>query len=244
MKTKMLPGILISLALLLFSYSRSFSQTSWTGTTSTNWATVTNWTAGVPLATTDVIIGDANFTGAFQPAISATANAKTLIIGGVVASQLTVAKTLTVKGDININSNGTLINGLASISLTGNWINGGTYTTTSVSSTVIFSGTVQSIGGTVETTFRKLTINAGSVTTLTSNVTCSGASSLLTVSGTLNPNESPTYLVTSDNLTVNSAGVLKVNANLFASNYVISTAFLLNSGSIVEYSAICFPAAS
>lgn len=225
------------LMLFLFTASSAFSQTSWKGVTSTNWATVTNWTAGVPLATTDVIIGDANFTGAYQPAISATAAAKSLTIGGAVASQLTVAKTLTVKGDINITSNGSLINGAASITLTGSWINDGSYTTTSTSATVIFGGIAQNLGGSVVTTFRKLTVNTGSILTLNNNLTCAGASSLIIVAGTLNPNESPSYLTTTDNLTVNKSAVLKITANLFASNYIITTTFSLLSGSIVEYGA-------
>ncbi|MEO6719010.1 MAG: hypothetical protein ABIN67_01550 [Ferruginibacter sp.] len=226
------------ITLLLLSISGAISaQTSWTGITSTNWATATNWTAGVPLITTDVIIGDASFTGAFQPAISATANAKTITIGGAVISQLTVAYTLTVKGDITVNSNATLINGSASISLTGNWINNGSYSTTSSNASVIFNGTSQTLGGTAVTTFRKLTVNLGSILTLTNNINSAGTSSIITVNGTLNPNESPSFLTTAENLTINNGAILKVNAALFASNYVISTAFLLNAGSIVDYSA-------
>ena len=138
---------------------------------------------------------------------------------------------------VTINSNGTLSQGSNTLTLSGNWNNGGSYTATSVNSTVIFNGALDTLGGTVPTTFRKLTINAGKIVTLTSNVTCTGTSSLLTISGTLNPNESPTtYLVTSDNLTVSSTGTLKVNASLFASNYIV-TILSLSTGSIVEYSA-------
>jgi len=44
-------------------YFPSFGQLILNGTTSIKWAAATNRTAALPLATTDVIIGDANFTG-------------------------------------------------------------------------------------------------------------------------------------------------------------------------------------
>ncbi|CAN5378867.1 hypothetical protein BH11BAC3_BH11BAC3_02010 [soil metagenome] len=228
---------LLAVLLLLSLPALNYAQTSWTGITSTNWATATNWTSGVPLATTDVTIGDASFTGAFQPAISAAALAKNLTIGGTNSAQLTVASTLTVKGNLTITSTGTFINGSASVTLTGNWLNDGTYSTTSTNATIIFGGTAQTLAGSAVTTFRKLTINKGSILTLTADAICSGASSLFSVNGTLDPNESPSYLVTADNLTVGNGGVLKVNAATFAANYIISTAFTLSAGSIVEYSA-------
>src|SRR6185312_12378457 len=127
---KILSMVVIVLASILAS-PKSYSQTSWTGATSVNWATASNWSNGIPSATTDVVIGDGNFTGSFQPAISSSSTAKSLTIGGAVSSQLTIGATLTIKGNVNINSNGTIINGSASLSLTGDWINTGTYTTTS-----------------------------------------------------------------------------------------------------------------
>lgn len=183
---------LVSLFALFFTIAATngFSQTQWKGVTSVNWAIATNWTNGVPTATTDVVIGDANFTGAFQPAISLSSTAKSLTIGGAVPAQLTVASTLSVKGNININPNRNIIHGSGSVTLTGDWINEGNYSTTSNNATVIFAGINQSLGGSVETIFRKLTINLGSILTLNSNLTSTGAASVLIVGGTLNPNES------------------------------------------------------
>ena len=188
MNSKVLQAIICFALVFLKASIAIGQQTSWTGQTSVNWATATNWTNGVPAATTDVIIGDANFTGAFQPAISASSTAKSLTIGVSAVSQLTVASTLTVKGNVEINSNGKIINGSASLSLTGNWINDGNYSTTSNNATVIFAGINQSIGGSVNTVFRKLTINSGSILSLNSDFTCTGTASVLAVSGTLNPN--------------------------------------------------------
>ena len=147
--------------------TKSYSQTSWKGVTSVNRATVANWANVVPAATTDAVISDANFTSTFQPAISASSTTKPLTIGGSVASQLTVACTLTVKSNININPNRTVINGSNSVILTSDWINEGNYSTTSHNTTVIFAGINQSVGGSVQTIFRKLTINTGSILSIT-----------------------------------------------------------------------------
>lgn len=215
----------------------SFSQTSWKGTISTSWALATNWTNGVPTATTDAIIGDANFTGVNQPTISATAVCKSLTLGGAVTAALTINKTTTVSGNITINSNGTINNGAASLTLTGNWIKNGTYNGTTTTSSVIFAGTAQSIQGSSVTTFRKLTINAGSVTTLNNDVIVSGTSSICAVKGTLNPGESPSYKLTTTDITVSSNAVLKVMGAVFTDNYVISGTATLSAGSIVDYSA-------
>lgn len=96
------PTLLLVFYFILAS-NTSNSQTSWKGATSVNWATSTNWTNGAQASTTDVVIDDANLTGEFQPAISASSTAESLPIGGSVSSPLTIASTLTVKGNVNIN---------------------------------------------------------------------------------------------------------------------------------------------
>ena len=233
------PSLLVNLFLLLST--GLFAQTSWRGTTSTSWATASNWSNGVPTSTVDAIIGDANFTGSSQPSITATAVCKSLTLGGTVASTLSVNKNLTISGNLTINANGTIQHGRATITLSGNWSNSGAYAGNSAKSTVVFSGTTQSLGGSTVTSFRKLTINAGSIVTLNQNVTVygTGNANILTVNGTLNPNESPTYQVTGSgsDLTVASGGVLKVNASTFVGNYAQTGAFTFSAGSTVEYSA-------
>jgi len=229
--------IAVVVTLLCHSVQPVIAQTSWKGTSSTSWKEVANWTAGVPTSSTDAIIGDASFTGSFQPSINASAVCKSLTLGGAHAATLSMTRTLTVSGNITINSNGTISQGKTTITLSGNWNNAGSYTATSGSSNVIFAGVSQSLGGSAVTTFRKLTINIGSTLTLNSNVTISGSSSQLTVKGALNPNESPTYTVTATSLTVNAGAVLKVNAATFAGNYNVSGTLSLNAASTVEYSA-------
>jgi fibronectin-binding autotransporter adhesin len=214
-----------------------FSQTSWKGTISTSWSTAGNWTAGVPTATIDAMIGDASFTGANQPTISSTATCKSLTIGGTKTSTLTISRGLTISGNLLINANGAISQGGYSLTLKGNWQNGGVYTATSSYSNVIFAGVNQLINGPVVTHFRRLTINAGSVTTLNTNVTVSGSNSRTSVKGTLDPGTSPTYKLTGTSLTVTSNGKLKVKAGNFTDNYTSSGTVSLNSNSIVEYAA-------
>ncbi|MEP7375153.1 MAG: hypothetical protein ABI675_17270 [Chitinophagaceae bacterium] len=225
------------LLVLVNSQSILGQTTSWKGTTNTSWTNVANWTAGVPTATLDAIIGDANFTGANQPTTSGTVNCKSLTIGGTKASTLTVSSATTVAGNIQINGNGTITHTNSAFTVKGNWINNGTYNATGTGCSVVFAGTTQSLQGSVVTSFRKLTINAGSVTTLNTNVTVSGASSKTTVIGTLDPNESPTYKLTGTAFTVNANGVIKVKGALFTDNYNNSGTVTLSTNCTVEYAA-------
>ncbi len=228
---------ILFISLTSFFYFQTIAQTtSWRGTTNTSWSTASNWTNGVPTSTVDAILGDANFTGTNQPAINSSSACKSLTLGGgSKATTLTVNRNLSVFGAVVINSNATLTHGGATISLTGNWTNNGTYNANANKTTTIFSGVSQTIAGTNATTFRKLTVNSGSTVVLAQNVTASGTQSRLTISGTLNPGESPTYLVTCNSITVNSGGIIHVKAGTFSGNY--SSNPTLNSGSTVEYSS-------
>ena len=100
-------NVYIGLAILgIFLSSLSFSQTSWKGTINTSWGTSTNWTNGLPSSTNAAIIGDASFTGSFQPTISSSYTLKSITIGGTVASVLTINRAVTINEDVIINANG------------------------------------------------------------------------------------------------------------------------------------------
>src|SRR6267154_1836171 len=211
------------------------AQTSWKGTVSTDWATAGNWTAGVPVSTLDVIIGDANFSGPNQPATTAKASCRSLTIGnGTKVSVLTVNQSLKVLGDIKIGANGTLNQSTPKgISLSGNWSNLGTYSAGQNRSLVFFSGTSQTLSG--ATTFNRLSINAGSTTTLKANIT---VNTQLSVSGTLDPNESPTFTVSGNaKFALRSGGTLLVKASTFAGNYSLNGAKSFASSSTIDYAA-------
>jgi fibronectin-binding autotransporter adhesin len=232
-------NFLLAVLICILSPVLAFSQsTSWKGVTSANWGTASNWTAGVPTATVDAILGDASFTGANQPSITKASNCKSLTIGGGgKATVLTISRGLTVAGNITVNSNASIVHTRNAISLKGNWTNNGSYAASANNCNVIFAGAAQLIQGTVITGFRKLTINTGSVTTLKTNVTVSGGASILTVSGELDLNESPTYKITTSAFTVNTNGIVKIRGALITDNFAISGASTLNSNSIIEYAS-------
>ncbi|MBM4166181.1 MAG: T9SS type A sorting domain-containing protein [Ignavibacteria bacterium] len=226
--------ICLGLSMLITMSVFSQTSTSWIGG-STNWSTSSNWTNGVPNSAVDAIIGDASFTGSNQPNLSASSSCKSLTIGnGTKTSTLTLDQTLTVSGNVLIGTNGTInhSNGVT-FSLSGDWTKYGNYTTLSTSDQVTFNGTTQSING--GTAFRKLTINAGSTVTLNANISASRA---VAISGTFNPNESPTYLFTGSNtLTVNNGGKLLVKAELYSQNFTGFSGTTFNTGSTVEYAS-------
>ena len=121
--------------------------TSWKGTSSTSWGTAANWTAGVPTASLDAIVGDTNFTGANQPAISAISVCRSLTLGtGATISTVTISRKLTVSGNVTIGSNGKISHTASKTSypiiLTGNWTNSGAYVGSSANSSVTFRETL------------------------------------------------------------------------------------------------------
>ena len=207
-------------------------QTSWKGTSSTDWSKASNWTNGVPTSSIDAIIGDANFTGANQPRLTSGASyCKSLTIGsGVKVSALAVAKALTVSGNITIGANGSSTHTGKNILLTGNWNNSGAYSA-NASATVTCGGTNQSLSG--ATTFRSLTINSGSVTALHVNISVAHQ---LTVNGVLDPGDSPTFTISgSGSLIVGRSGKILVQAATLSGNYNLSVN--LNNASTVEYAS-------
>lgn len=206
------------------------AQTSWKGTKSTSWSTASNWTSGVPTTAVDAVIGDASFTGSYQPNITAQASCKSLTVGnGTKVCSLLVDKSFTVAGSLVIGANGSVSQSNASISLKGNWTNSGTYSANHVSSTIIMAGTTQSITGI--TTFKKLTVNAGSTTSLSNNISVTKSFS---VSGVFDPT---TYLVTltGSSFSVGAGGTIKVKASALSSNYSLNPT--LNVESTVDYAS-------
>ncbi|MBC7485741.1 MAG: T9SS type A sorting domain-containing protein [Cytophagaceae bacterium] len=223
----------------VFSFVQA-ATTSWTGTISTNWSTAGNWTGGVPTTAIDVVIGDASFTGSFQPVLTSSKNnCKSLTIGsGIKISTLSMNssnKNLIVWGDITIGSNGSILHSVKStLKLTGNWVKTGTYTASNNSATVSFAGTTQTITGT--TSFRKLTINAGSTTTTNSPLTVSVT---FTVSGFFDPNTNLITL-TGAAFNVSSGGGIKVKTATLAGNYSINPT-TIGRTSTIEYASALIP---
>lgn len=229
-----LSGRLLLMMLLLFPMA-VLAQTSWKGTISSSWSNSANWTAGVPNANVDAIIGDAAFTGIFYPVISYSASCKSLTIGAGQTAVLTISKSLTVAGNLVINAGSTISQRGVTLTVKGNWTNNGTYTTSSTNAKVTFAGTTQAIGGSAVTTFRKLTVGVGSTTTQNVNMTVTG---IFTVSGTFIPADiaTPVLLSGAATTSVAAGGILHVKAATFGNNYGLSGTVTLTAGSIVDYS--------
>jgi fibronectin-binding autotransporter adhesin len=223
-------GLLI---ILLFAGLFANAQTSWKGTSSSSWSLSSNWTAGVPSSTVDAVIGDASFTGSFQPTVSSTSTCKSLTLGNATkASTLTVGASLTVSGGILIGANGTLTHTANNLSLKGNWTKAGTYNPgTGTTSTIIFAGSSQGINSV--TAFRHLTINSGSTTTLNANISVAGA---FTVKGIFDPND-PSYLATlSGTFVASAAGTVRIRTALLSGNYSINPT-TIDPTSIIDYAS-------
>lgn len=118
----------------------------WTGTTSTDWFTATNWSAGVvPTSTNDVKIPAGT---PFLPIIAAS---------GAVCQNITIDANATLSMNLGLSVNGNLINngilngGSSTVNITGNWMNNGTFNYQT--STINFNGTndLQIIDGTAAT---------------------------------------------------------------------------------------------
>ena len=230
---------LVFFGLLFCMYLPSKAQTtSWKGTTNTNWSIASNWTNGVPNASVAVIIGDANFTGSFQPRVNAIGTCKSLTLASTVPATLTLTRNLTVNGDVNIGSGATMIHPGSNLFLTGSWSNSGTYSAIATTSRVIFNGTTQSVGGNNETVFRRVAISAGSTLTLNQHMTVDSTSCLLDVSGTINPGQSPAYTLTSKGTNkINPTARLLIYTPTFSGNYVFTGATTFYAGSVAEYAS-------
>ena len=125
---------LLSLVLILgMSFKANAVSYTWTGATSTAWATTTNWIPnGNPGSAVgdDVTIGVVAFTSGNQPALSvAPANALTYItIGTATASTLSISVNYLV-GNLTIGVGSTVIeSGSITVSFTAGINNSGTYT--------------------------------------------------------------------------------------------------------------------
>ena len=225
---------LLFLVLFLFNQNVIGQTTSWKGTTSTSWNVASNWTAGVPVATVDAIIGDASFTGSFQPIVNANAACKSLTIGNSIkVSSLSVNKNITVSGAILIGTNGTITHGTNNtvITLKGNWTNLGVYNATVASAQVTFSGTGQTLNG--STTFKKVLINTGSILTLAANITINTD---LSVNGAVDPTAS--YKISgTGTLNVFSGGIIYIKAANFSDNFALSGLVVLSGRSTVNYAS-------
>lgn len=215
--------------------SMSAVSTSWIGGTSDKWRTTSNWTNGIPNSLKDAVIGDGSYTGPYAPKLDGNGSCLNLTVGNsATAITLTIARNLSVYGDVLIGSNGTILANSSNRTITvrGNWINNGAYTATTSSARVTFSGSSQSISGSTASAFQDLYINNTSTLTLSSNIS---VASFLSVSGVLDPGLN--VVSGAGNVTLNSTAEIKVYTSVFTGNYPISGSKSINRTSKINYAS-------
>jgi hypothetical protein len=141
----------------------NFSDGTWTGVTSTNWNTASNWTFGVPTSGTNVVIP------------SGTLNSPNINSAAAVANSVTINSGATLTMD-NANTI-TLTSG-------GSFVNNGSFT--AGNGTVIFDGS-GTISGSGSLTFNNLTVVSGTLSFIPNPSVASIAGNFIILDGTVTP---------------------------------------------------------
>ncbi|MEO6488547.1 MAG: endonuclease [Ferruginibacter sp.] len=139
------------------SYTRTISwgiTGYWTGASSSDWFTSTNWCGGVPNSSSNIII----------PAASQ------VLFSPVITNSFAICQNITLAGLLDFG------NGF-NLDVNGNWTNNGGGLTNS-SGTVTFRGTNKSISGIAITAFPDIKFSPGSSYTMNNNNSCSSLSFL------------------------------------------------------------------
>jgi hypothetical protein len=139
------------------------------------------------------------------------------------AGAKTLVTPLAVNGDFTIDSGATFDASSFAITLNGNWINNGTFT--SSTSTVIFAGTAKNISG--NTTFNRATVS-GSYT-VTSDVTFNGLL-MATTTGSFSSGSGRTLTFNGD---MTNNGVVNISGTAIVTGSVVQTLNVINATTFV-----------
>ncbi len=152
-----------------------FGQTTWTGTTNTNWNTASNWTAGVPDALDAVTIPNVT-------------NKPTISVAGAVCASLIINNTENNTNTLTIASPGTLVVGGA-ITMTGPTTGGTINTTIAVGDGFLSAASISMSNSGNDDRDCILSLSTGTVT-ISGSITMSGSKNrnqvTFTGAGTLN----------------------------------------------------------
>jgi len=203
---------------IIISYNNPIA-TTWTGAAGTSWSDGGNWTSGVPVATTDVVIpATAN-----HPVLDVSSTCNSLTIDG--NTTVTVNHALTITGVLNVHTPYTLI-------LAGN-------NTTEVGGllTIGLSGSVNVSGSSVLTLDNALIFSDGASLVNNSKV-ITKANCVITFNGGTNPSTlinngvfsaTTTYFQLTDGTSITNTGTLTADA---ASEFTLGdkNSGIINSG--------------
>lgn len=170
-------------------------QTVWQGTTSTDWNTAANWTAGLPTSTLDAEIPTQPGGGQF-PIISTTGSAacKSLTIDSGASLSIDTLKDISIYGDFTDNGNSDLGKG------------------------TVYLYNTNSLGGQIQ--FENLTVDNSSVVTVNGLVNIAG---ILLNNGAINTNNNLTLLSNANQTaTISGASTGIYNGNVSMQRYISS----------------------
>ncbi|MGN6641135.1 MAG: beta strand repeat-containing protein, partial [Mucilaginibacter sp.] len=209
--SKHLPKILLPVLLLLLSLNGYAGIFNWTGTTSSDWNTGSNWknsatgTTGVVPGALDIAdIGVVAFTGS-QPAVSASTSCAGIIFGNATAVTLTVNTgatltdassfintvplTLVVNGTLQFSANftnsGTVTQtGSGTLSIAGILTNSGVYNQSGTGSLTLTASNISNSGTINQTSSGSISVTHGSLvnSSVTSSLVQTGSGSI-TIAG-------------------------------------------------------------
>ena len=178
---------------LVITYQIINTNSVWTGATSTDWFTASNWTSGVPTAFHDAIIITSSF--GRQPVISTGA---------------------ALSKDLVINAGASLTMSGGTLDVRGDWANNSTFTATGGTVLLGAKTTANNIFGSTTTRFWNLTAQPNGFQI--SNSAGAAVQRVLTLTGNIATQGNPLTLLSSptggDALVVNSGGVVTGTATV------------------------------
>lgn len=175
---------ILSLAFLSLFVGMYSQTTSWTGAVDSTWHNAANWTAGVPTGTVDAVIGDANYSGTYQPAVLVGASCRALTLNN--GFKINVYTKDTIKLGGNLSNNGAIQGDSANFAF-----NGGSVT----------------VSGTGTAVYKSLYILSGVNCTISKDISLSGD---LVVNGSLTATTPTISLVGSSPSVISGTGTITI----------------------------------
>jgi hypothetical protein len=235
---------------LIFGIQNSFAQKTWDGGAgNSNWSSANNWNPnGVPATTDNVTIGN------FSVLLDASATVASLSVGSGGTAVLTISgnnpnKTLTVTGNVTINSGATINatgNGGHIFNIAGNLTNNGTLTDSGANMDIIFNGVNQIISGNGSFNFTDFSFSTPGTKSINSNITVTGnwnsnssavgGTGIVSLSGNSQTINGSAAGITFPNLSV-SGGIKTASAKplQISGNLSVANSTLINLGSLTNH---------
>ena len=183
------------LALGLLAAAAAAGQTTWTGSSNTNWSTGGNWSSGAPGSSTTATFSSAT---ARSPVVGANTTVGELLFSGAANQTISGTGTLTINGNVGGASTNLAIDNLTS-AFTATF-SGPLALGTNSSGTEIFQAGVASTPGSTAGLLLNGSLNLGTVTTL--QLAAENAGNTITLAGAINGSHGTALTTTGSGLVV------------------------------------------